>query len=453
MKMGEEDGFVTTPIDHQATLLETVKRCLAASTASGLKPFGTTRRLSRIAVVLLPLAAGPFPPAAAVDPAIPDSAAAASPITSATPSPAAALPLGADEATRAAWEQPRSIVLKGPFRQVVESLASAANLSVLIDRRVDPNRPVSLAIQDVPLGRILTDLAGESGAAISWVGPVVYLGPPETAGRLRTLVALRRNEVTLLPADLRAALSAKKTIEWNDLEEPQSLWIRLTAEAGLRSAGVGMPHDLWPAVRLPALSLVDRLTLLAIGFDRTFVIDAATRTIAPAPIPEAPTIERSHPAPPTAAETVRRWQTLAPQAAIRRTGDRLTVVGREEDHEAIASGRPRTTAPAGEKPVPSGSVAKPPATNRPKPPPGTRVFSMRAQRQPLRAIIGALRQQGNEILFDAERLKQAGIDPDGRTSVDTKDATLAEVLEEAGKPLGLTARQVGKAVELVPIAK
>jgi hypothetical protein len=284
------------------------------------------------------------------------------------------------------------------------------------------------------------------------VGPVVYLGPPDATSKLRTLVALRRAEVSLLPPDLRAAVTAKKPSEWGDLEEPQSLLTRWTAEAGLRQAGERVPHDLWPAARWPALSLVDRLTLVAAEFDRTFSIDPASRTVTLTPIPETIAIERSYPAPPGAAETVRRWQSLAPQASVRQTGDRLVVVGREEDHEAIASGRARPAAAPAVKPAPGiqPAAANPAAVAGKKPPAGKQVFKLRAMDVPLATLIGLLRKQGHDVRVDEPALQKAGIDLGKLTSVDVVDATLVEVMEAAGKPLGLTAREVGAAVELVP---
>jgi hypothetical protein len=201
--------------------------------------------------------------------------------------------------------------------------------------------------------------------------------------------------------------------------------------------------------------LVDRLTLLSIGFDRTFVVDPAARTLTLTPIPDDVAIERSYPAPPNAADTVRRWQGLAPQASVRLSGSQLVVAGREEDHEAIATGRARPAAPVAMAPAatakaPSNAGTSSPTNPGRKLPPGTKVFTMRALEKPLTAIVAALRGQGNDVRLDEEALKKAGIDPAGRTTVDVRDATLVEVLETAGKPLGLTARQVGKAVELVP---
>jgi hypothetical protein len=362
---------------------------------------------------------------------------------------------GAPESSRAAWERPHTIVFSGKtsLRQAVEKLAEESGMTIVLDRRVDPQRPITLNANEVPLGKIWSDLAEPCGLGVSWVGPVVYLGPPDTAAKLRTLTALRRAEAALLPPDLRSALSAKKPSEWSDLEEPQSLWTRWMAEAGLRQSGGGVPHDLWPAARWPALSLVDRLTLVAAEFDRTFAVDPVLRTVALTPIPETVEIERSYPAPVNAAETVRRWQGLAPQAVVRQAGDRLIVVGREEDHEAIASGRARPVAVAPEaKPAPAVKpAAVNPAAAAGRKPPGTKVFKLRAKDVPLKTLIEHLRKQGNDVRMDEAALKKAGIDLGKLTSVDVVDATLVEVLEAAGKPLGLTARQAGGAVELVPL--
>jgi len=142
-----------------------------------------------------------------------------------------------------------------------------------------------------------------------------------------------------------------------------------------------------------------------------------------------------------------------PQAVVRQTGDRLIVVGREEDHEAIASGRARPVAAApAVKPGPAANPAavNPAAVAGKKPPPGAQVFKLRAKEVPLAKLIELLRKQGSDVRVDEAALKKAGIDLGNLTSVDVVNATLVEVLEAAGKPLGLTARQAGGAVELIP---
>ncbi len=430
---------------------------LPAKAPSGRRFAGLLRHL-RTAIrplvfgwAMVVLAVAVVEPTAAQSPAT-QSPAAQSPVARqlVAQAPAAQDNFGAPDGLRAVWDRTYSISKSGTtLRQAVDGLATTSGMAVVLDRRADPERRVTLDVQDMPLGQIWTDLAASCGLSVSWVGPVLYLGPPEAAAALRTLAALRRDDAAKLPPDLRSALATKKSISWADLEEPRSLLTSLSAEAGLRPAGDGLPHDLWPAARWPALSLVDRLTLLAIEFDRTFTVDPVSRTLTLTPIPDAVAFERSYPAPPNAADTVRRWQLLAPQASVRLVGNQVVVAGREEDHEAIATGRGRRVVPAAVAPAPPGA-AKPPANARVKPPAGTRVFTLRTQEQPLSAIVDALRRQGNDVRMDEAALKRAEIDPAGRTSVEVKDATLVELLEAAGKPLGLTARQVGKAVELVP---
>ena len=47
-----------------------------------------------------------------------------------------------------------------------------------------------------------------------------------------------------------------------------------------------MPHDLWAAADLPPISLVDRLTLIAIQFDLTFKVAEHGKRLELVPVPE-----------------------------------------------------------------------------------------------------------------------------------------------------------------------
>jgi hypothetical protein len=88
-----------------------------------------------------------------------------------------------------------------------------------------------------------------------------------------------------MPSDLRARLLNQRPLVWPDLAQPRDLVAALAAEAGLSvKLPDSTPHDLWPAVDLPPLTWTDRLSLVLAGFDLTFEIDPAKKTIALKPL-------------------------------------------------------------------------------------------------------------------------------------------------------------------------
>src|SRR5690606_12894399 len=100
---------------------------------------------------------------------------------------------------------------------------------------------------------------------------VAYLGPPETAARLRTRAALRLDEARALPDSVGNKFLNQRDWSWPELTEPRSLLGTLATEGGVEIVNpTAIPHDLWPAVELPPLRWLDRMTLLAAQFGLTY---------------------------------------------------------------------------------------------------------------------------------------------------------------------------------------
>ena len=81
-----------------------------------------------------------------------------------------------------------------PFRQALASLSKVQQLAIVLDRRVDPEEPISLAIPGDSLRVGLEKIAQRRGLGVSILGSVVYFGPKESASKLRTLAELRKQE-------------------------------------------------------------------------------------------------------------------------------------------------------------------------------------------------------------------------------------------------------------------
>ena len=171
---------------------------------------------------------------------------------------------------------------------------------------------------------------------MSLVGPIAYFGPPATAERLATVAALRHDEAVEAPPARRKALLQSKAWHWKEATAPHALFDTLAKEAGVKIVGVDkLPHDLWAAADLPPLSWTDRLTLVAVQFDRTFEIDASGATVRLVPLPDKVQIERSYPGGGRASELAQRGRAQLPTAEVRAAGDKVVVTGRIEDQQLI----------------------------------------------------------------------------------------------------------------------
>jgi hypothetical protein len=294
-----------------------------------------------------------------------------------------------------------------PLRQALRGLSRAQRVAILVDRRVDPEQLLEIRLEDVPLGKALRQIAHDRQLDVSLLGAVVYFGPPQAAARLRALAASRAEEVRRLSPAVARRFTQSKAMAWADFATPRDILQQLAVEASAELAGIEqVPHDLWAAADLPPLSLVDRITLVAIQFDLTFDVTGGGRQISLTPIP-------------------------ADFAAGRSSGDGL---------------------PEGQEPVvprrkPAGHVAKP-ATPGAK---ETQIDRLVIQEKPLGPVLEQLAAKLHiELRIDAKALQAAGISLDQRVSVQLSRATIDDAFRELLKATPLTYRRKGNVVEIVP---
>jgi hypothetical protein len=355
-------------------------------------------------------------------------------------------------AARAEWKVGRALVQQRaahvslrwselPLRQALASLARSQHVAMLLDRRVDPDRPIDLTIDDSPLDDVLERIAAERMLAVAWLGPLAYLGPDDAARRLRTLAALRTAEARKLPAARRAVFGRERAWQWAEATAPRELFAELAEEAEVALDGLDrVPHDLWPAADLPPLSWTDRLTLIANEFDLAFELADDGRRVRLTEIDGPVAITRSYPGGREAARLAERYQRLAPAAQVEVVGGKVTVTGFVEDHERLAN-----LGQGGSNPTTSGKTP-------PKPPRhGKEVYSLTVEGQPVAAVLEALGEQaGFELRVDRPALKQAGLTLDRRVTFSVSEVSLDELLRAALEPAGLAFRREGKTVHVVP---
>ena len=194
-------------------------------------------------------------------------------------------------------------------------------MAIVVDRRVDPDQVVNIDLADVPLPEALQVVAERSGGGASVLGPVIYIGPSETAQQLRTLAALATQDVQKLPTRLKSAALLSRPLSWQALATPQQVFERLTQEAGLPIGGQErLPHDLLAATDLPPLPWIDRVTLTAAAI-RPDAQDRRGEPFAGIGADRKKRADRcSYPAGREPAKTVAEWQKRAPAAQVKLSG-------------------------------------------------------------------------------------------------------------------------------------
>jgi hypothetical protein len=315
-----------------------------------------------------------------------------------------------------------------PIRPALGNLGRNQRVAVWLDRRVDPGHPTDISVVDVPLDVAFRQIAESLRCGVSYVDSIAYVGPMEVTSKLATLAEVKREEVNKRPAPARARFQQKKAWAWEALSTPKNLLQQLAAEADIEIENFDrLPHDLWPAGDLPAMTLTDRITLVLAGFDLSFDIGGDGSTIRLVQMPESVSLERLYTPRGSLATAATKVTNNFPDVTIERAERQLKVSGSYEDHQLIArflrgeSIRKRDV-PAAEK-----------------------RYDLRVTNQPIGAIIKLVAER-EKLTVKVDPALQSKLQQ--RISLDVKQATLHELLEQTLKSARLDYRLNSDVLEL-----
>jgi hypothetical protein len=323
---------------------------------------------------------------------------------------------------------------------LVSTLEQERRLAFLMDRRIDPTRRVSWRTSGEPFLEVINDRLGATGVGARAVGSTIYVGPEEAAAKLRTLVALRMDE---LRGKGDAILKTRFKIlrdgspKWSEATEPSDLLKVLSDQwgIGIDSAEL-VPYDLWPAGGMHDVNFVEALSLLLIQFDLTFQWSGTAERVTIVPIPEKVLLTKLHAIPSAGRESLLN-EIGGVLNSIEHTleRDRLIVRASIEEHERLEgalSGR--------RKPQASAKVKSAPVERR--------LFTLTAEKVPIRDALEALRDQGVDVQYDAAEFERAKIDLDRRIDLKLNKAPAATFLSLLCDPIGVEYEMEGTTVRL-----
>jgi hypothetical protein len=346
---------------------------------------------------------------------------------------------GSDSKTGAAFanrlRQPVSIAWSGAaLRAALQELSASRQVAILLDRRINPDQAIQFQATNEPLEEIIQKVAASRQAVAVQVDGIIYVAPAATAAKLRTVMALARQQLARLPASVRDIWLQAAPLRWNDLAAPRAILDELCKSSGVVISGLdSIPHDLWGAAELPSLSLLTRISLVLAQFDQTLQFAADGRSARLAPMPRRPTIERAYPGGRSPRELARLWSQRAPEATVRVQGNQVIVVGRVEDHERLA-GEPRW----------------PSSRSQPLDAEQIQIENLSIDQAPLESVLKTLAARLELTLeYDPDQLAAAGVRLDQLLTVQlTKKSTIDELLRAVLEPAGLSFQRHGRTVEI-----
>lgn len=338
---------------------------------------------------------------------------------------------------RTTLEQPVTISLVDrPYREALRSVGKSYQIAIFLDRRLDPDRPITFSMRNRLVADLLTHLAQVGGGELVWIGPVAYIGPEGKAWQMLAAAEICHQMVDQFPPRERAIWQATTPLSWPDFSTPRELLMELLEQIGWQlGQPEAIPHDLWPAVELPPLTMSEKLALLTVPFDLRPVPEINLRVVKLEEFPPQLRWQRTYPWPlPTiaGAEALRR---LIPAAEWEVRGRWLLVRGGWNEHKTLLE---LAQAPRRKTTPPEKSV-------------GERRYTIRAAKGRFESVMRQLASALDlEIRFDEEALYRAGISPDTFVSFSVENATREELLRAATEAAGCTFRIEGNVLFIFP---
>ncbi|HEY6565641.1 MAG TPA: hypothetical protein VIY86_14225, partial [Pirellulaceae bacterium] len=269
----------------------------------------------------------------------------------------------------------------------------------------------------------LRRLAQSKGLGIGQVGPVLVVGQPSSAALLATAAASADDAARSMPDPLRGTLLRKEAWSWPRLATPRSLVGQLALAASLNVTNLdAIPHDLWDARSLPAMTWSQKATLLLFGFDLYFQIDAEKRELHIVNMPRSMSLRRVYQVPGDPSATARALSERFPQAFFQVRGQSLVVRSTWEDQvEVMKVLRPSTGRGTGKPPGPEPDLDR-------------QRFTLTVQDEPLGPLLRVLARR-----LRAELSVDPSLEPAMRTRVSfsVTEVTATELLTAAVRPAGL----------------
>lgn len=306
-----------------------------------------------------------------------------------------------------------------PLKESLNNFATANRVCIVLDRRIDPDQPFEFEARDAKFEDVLSGVAAKLKTGVSFYGQLVYIGPANVTAKLRTLAALRTEEIRSLPSDVQKKWLAPRVLAWTRPTNPQELFPTILKNVNEpRVVGVSMPSDLWAASSWPTMNAIEQLTLLLAEFDLTFQISGDGRTLTFIPIPEKVTIKKDYNVS-NATELNEKLKSLNLRGSHQIAGTKLNVDSTFEEHQLVQQ-------------LISGKSA--PKTNRTK---GEARYTLTIK-LPVRDLAKGLAPKlGVTFIFDEEAIETAKIPLDQKIDLQVKEVTLEQLLDAIFKPAGL----------------
>ena len=168
-----------------------------------------------------------------------------------------------------------------PLRDGLRNLANAYQLSIWIDRRIDPTQTIDLQVGSTNRATVhsaLRQIAALVGAEVGLIENVVYFAPAGELSRLQLAATQLHDALSVRDVrDGRPATANMRPLQWEEVKTPNAILLEIAETWKVTVAGE-LPHDLWHAATLATpCTLATQLTVVCGGFEQQALWDAGSR--------------------------------------------------------------------------------------------------------------------------------------------------------------------------------
>lgn len=311
-----------------------------------------------------------------------------------------------------------------PVRTGLQRLTDVHSVPIFLDRRIDPETPVTLQMVNQTLQHVLTKVASQADLEVALLRRSIYLRPRDQVPALATVYQLRLRQIKTFSAEDISRWLDRKPMAWDRLSRPRDLIARWSQDAGLQADGLDqVPHDVWDAYHAGELTFCERLTVVLAGFDLSF--EPRPRGFRIVPMEKNAVIEQSY------AASIRqhpKWSEVKQQLAKAdvKVGSReLLVTADWETHLQVRAVFEARDAPD----VDEVDISR-------------KRFTLTVKDQPFEPVLQALAKQlGVDLIVDpavSPEIRQR------RITLSVQNATLQELLDAATSDVPVSFRWHGK---------
>ncbi|MDG2184647.1 MAG: hypothetical protein P8K79_03140 [Mariniblastus sp.] len=154
-----------------------------------------------------------------------------------------------------------------PVRDRLIQLSQTQGIPVVVDRQVDPNRPLNLDIQQKTWDQVLWGIAEQLDLEICQLEELYYVTPVGSSLPIRIAYDRNKDQLRRTRNRLPVPWLTVTEFEINEFEQPREMVEKLAEQYELSLEGLEkIPHDVWPGYRFPKMDLLQKFTILLSGF-------------------------------------------------------------------------------------------------------------------------------------------------------------------------------------------